>query len=740
MAKWDSQMNKLDVEANSKVLGVNLETGEPGYHEAGELRDFASAPAIAAAAEAEGYAASTATSEQNAATSEANALESAGSAAVSEGIATGKASEAAEYRTEARQALTDTLAAKAIVEANSEYLGGIAHDAVAPTPAKNGKYEFISAGIKPAWLDAPIDVTNVAVGDIVIVTYTAPSTYTRTWRSNPEIVQTTGTGTGVSMSQKAVTDITEKLITESAVTDNKLTPISSLDGKYINIYDAISDDTNYRIDIYEVEALKALNVLGKSAGLVLICAYYSDINLDNPIKYELVASTGDIVDIDLNTVTPEGANYFAVSVHKMYGGIVVKSTTENIAENVSGIKNDMLVPSEFSELTNTIVGKLVNPWGALVDSAYYSINIFDISGKKKIRLKGQTWGYVTIYSFSNSETLDTLLPVEANMTPEIIEVDKIISNNGDFKYLAISQHLDYTPISVICEGDSISELIENVVIPQKNVFTVGDSLTGMNGWQPTLRKKIGAKYTVYNFGVGGENTLEIMARHGGSNMYLKNSVSLPSDTSLVQIGTLADSGLLSAWNGFNVNPLRQATEGLNPVNVDGIECTLSYTDNNYYLNRITAGAARMLYSGTPVYSAMQKVKPDVEIMYMGTNGFFGTDAELVSMYKSMIAFSKTKNHIIVGLHQAPYHDTEGLEALEALMQKEFGNKYINLRKYLTGNALSDAGITPSENDISAISNGNCPPSLLADSVHFNASGWLVVGNKIYETGNNLGYW
>lgn len=58
-------------------------------------------------------------------------------------------------------------------------LGAIAHNASAPTPARNGHYRFSSAGIC-SWIAG---TPTVKAGDLVAVTYTAPSTYAYVWIS-----------------------------------------------------------------------------------------------------------------------------------------------------------------------------------------------------------------------------------------------------------------------------------------------------------------------------------------------------------------------------------------------------------------------------------------------------------------------------------------------------------------------------------------------------------------------------
>ena len=67
------------------------------------------------------------------------------------------------------------------VKANTNILGGITHDAAAPTPGRSGIYEFTSAGVC-SWLDG----TPVVIGDRAIVVY-YDTTYTYTYQENLNI-------------------------------------------------------------------------------------------------------------------------------------------------------------------------------------------------------------------------------------------------------------------------------------------------------------------------------------------------------------------------------------------------------------------------------------------------------------------------------------------------------------------------------------------------------------------------
>jgi len=85
---------------------------------------------------------------------------------------TGAAASLVNAETLARQN-ADALLSDQIVGLFSGYLGAIAYNAVAPTPAKNGWYEFSTEGVV-SWIAG---TPSAKIGDKVSVIFTSPSTY-----------------------------------------------------------------------------------------------------------------------------------------------------------------------------------------------------------------------------------------------------------------------------------------------------------------------------------------------------------------------------------------------------------------------------------------------------------------------------------------------------------------------------------------------------------------------------------
>ena len=75
----------------------------------------------------------------------------------------------------------------------------------------------------------------------------------------------------------------------------------------------------------------------------------------------------------------------------------------------------------------------------------------------------------------------------------------------------------------------------------------------------------------------------------------------------------------------------------------------------------------------------------------------------------MIKLNNTTNYLVISL------TTGGKEAINTVLNKEFGVKFIDARQYLIDYGLDDAGLTPTQEDLDNISNNLVPKSLLVDS-------------------------
>lgn len=308
--------------------------------------------------------------------------------------------------------------------------------------------------------------------------------------------------------------------------------------------------------------------------------------------------------------------------------------------------------------------------------------------------------------------------------------------------------------SVNAEKANYAEKAGSIAQKEENVACTGDSLTYGYGASPgstdypTVLTKLCGK-TVYNLGVSGESTDEILARQGGFPAII-NPVIIPADTSNVEITFIGTVNI----GGENTTLLRKDSGKLvNPVIIDGVEGNISASNNKYYFTRLKDGTAHEVKRPQYVITKeMREHKDDIQIIFMGTNGGWmitADDAEtrikkLTSQIDMMIDYNTSKKYIIIGMHYFySWVLYNGLtkEQLENAMLLKYGNHYINLRKYMIEYGLADAGLTATEKDTEAINNGNVPPSLLySDGIHGNAYFYNILANLVNKKGIELGYW
>ena len=316
-------------------------------------------------------------------------------------------------------------------------------------------------------------------------------------------------------------------------------------------------------------------------------------------------------------------------------------------------------------------------------------------------------------------------------------------------------------------GRPTIERLNNIIVKDKikYVTCLGDSLTvGYQGNDNTsypeeLGKLLGDNWKIINGGYDGDTIEMILGRQGSNVLLNKNEITLPEGSSNVEIGTLASSNIVSALTPNTSLPLLRfyyadKTRGIvNSLLINNTLCDLSFTgsiynDSNgkYNLKSIfNLDKSITIPANSVISTALSRVgnNSEVLIIWMGANGFSEgnfTTERLLEYHKIAIDYSNTNNIIIIGLHTLNNNSLEIREEQETVMMKAFGLKYINLRKYMVEQALSDAGLTPTEQDNIAIYNGDCPPQLLYDNIHLNKVGYTLVGNLVYKRGTSLGYW
>lgn len=95
-------------------------------------------------------------------------------------------------------------------------------------------------------------------------------------------------------------------------------------------------------------------------------------------------------------------------------------------------------------------------------------------------------------------------------------------------------------------------------------------------------------YKVVNCGVGGETLYTIAARQGAELAFLPNEITIPSSKD--EEVTIIEGTDVALWSLYKrdtrVRPLIQGQgNSVNPIYVEGVECTLKVVAENYKASR-----------------------------------------------------------------------------------------------------------------------------------------------------------
>ena len=374
-----------------------------------------------------------------------------------------------------------------------------------------------------------------------------------------------------------------------------------------------------------------------------------------------------------------------------------------------------------------------------------------ISGEK-YRIQSQTHGSVNTLLCaicdSNGKVINSAkMGVPANT---YLTTDITIPDNGVEIYLNEFPTQTYPLVVNKIETINISK-----INGKETVNCWGDSLTRGVGVGDSYSKVF--PYVLYglldgrkviNCGVGGENTINIASRQGGLPNIVK-PFTIPTNASKVEIELTniygGSTGIL-LQGGSALDPTTGKyvmTAQINPCSINGVEGTLTYENGKYYFSRSENGESVIVSRPTSLIThAMKSMRDNINIIWIGTNGGFTTSTELIECIEAMIDYMSpiNKKYIVIGIHHLVSTVTETFETIEKNMAMHFGRRYINQRKYMIEYGLSDAGITPTSEDTTAISEDKIPPSLLYDTVHYNNKGYNIIANLVTERGKELGYW
>lgn len=303
---------------------------------------------------------------------------------------------------------------------------------------------------------------------------------------------------------------------------------------------------------------------------------------------------------------------------------------------------------------------------------------------------------------------------------------------------------------IACWGDSITYGLGG----QENTFIKSDNgVIDASDWSYPDTLKYYTGLAVYNLGVCGETSYDIALRQGGIKMYVGKQVTVKQGVR-AQINIVDEYGsqvMLENFNGYETDN----DEPANVVYINDTPFQLEADNGKLYISVYgdSSNKSIKIKKGTQVVTkAAHDISGDVLVIQMGSNGGWDDYDELIQQYKAMIDNSGTECYIIIGdtdnpdesVDSAYYTDSSevGIDDTlwEAALREAFGEHFINMRVYMIENALSTAGLEPTQEDIDNIDDGRVPESLKHDFTHLNSYGYYAVGVAVYNKGIELGYW
>ena len=355
-------------------------------------------------------------------------------------------------------------------------------------------------------------------------------------------------------------------------------------------------------------------------------------------------------------------------------------------------------------------------------------------------------------------------------------VDSEDDDLGEYEAYVINTDIqraakDYTDKEII----KLKEGIEGETAI-KQIPCVGNSLTMGAGSGDYFKKTYPArlqqlceeksitdvKFT--NCGVGGETIAAIAARQGSIPMLTKDDITIPASNQ-----ESVNVSFKSAWNGiYERFPDKTFTfQGytvpyfnnirINPCYIGGVEGELSFVSANVFsFKRKESGTEKTIKSGTPIICNMSKEfsQPYAAIFEVGANGCYDDTQDYLAQVRACVNYYNSPNYIVIGCHYVTDTNTHpeykstlsDREEQESAFVKEFGVKFLNLRRLLNEHGIEYAkqlglladDYEPTEDDMTAISKGQCPTVFLSDGIHFNDIGYNLKAHFIFDRMEEVG--
>ena len=251
---------------------------------------------------------------------------------------------------------------------------------------------------------------------------------------------------------------------------------------------------------------------------------------------------------------------------------------------------------------------------------------------------------------------------------------------------------------------------------------------------------------VVNMGSGKESCATVLGRSGVSPYVVGDYFEIPAEPEAVAITIKSESG-------ETVAPLTAGNVGVNPVTINGVEGTVTLVSedqggNAYHFTRSQAGDPIAVEPGTQIATAAAGQYRDyVHVVWIGTYDNVQKPENLVASVKQLLSRQAQNPDRYLVLGPCTVKGTwsgvsaNTMNAIDSAMLQEFGNHYINVRKYLMSDGMTDAGLTVSREEKTQIQQGQVPASFRSNTNGADLSGtaYKLIGKLVYDRMESLGY-
>lgn len=309
-----------------------------------------------------------------------------------------------------------------------------------------------------------------------------------------------------------------------------------------------------------------------------------------------------------------------------------------------------------------------------------------------------------------------------------------ITTQGEFK-AKLAGGVGVSPSEI---APLVSDAVAGLkLFPSTDIACWGDSMTAGAGGGGTTYPGVLATLlpgrTVTNLGVGGQVSMQIAARQGGRQIKL----------SVTGDAIPASGGVLITAR--NINPLYNSGgyTGSMAGTLAGVAGVLSSTDAAtdaeavWTFTRNASGSAVACPPDTvfiPDTASQNEAK--TIIIWSGRNGAGPNSIvrdDVISMVDRLTP--KDKRFLVLSICNGAGETvgTSGYNSIartNAELARHFGDRYVDVRRYLIDFGLAEAGITPTTQDSADIAGDTLPASLRADNVHLLGPGYTITGNLV----------